>query len=549
MSDPRYRVLITDNLSEGGLNILKACPEIEVVMGSPQNVREELREADGIIIRSGTTLTAEILEGQERLKVIVRAGVGVDNVDLDAATREGIVVMNTPTGNTTSTAEHAFALMLSMARNIPQASATMKAGGWDRKKFTGTQLAGKTLAVIGLGRIGITLARRAIAFEMKVIGYDPFMSEERAREEGIELYREVDDLIDKCDFISVHTPLTDETRNLINAERIARMRPSVRIVNCARGGIINEADLIAAVQAGKVAGAALDVYPKEPPAADDPIRSEANIITTPHLGASTAEAQESVACEAAEIISAFLVDNEVRHAINMAPISGAELEDAKAYLDLGYRLGLMQSQILSQRFKSAGLKEAQITYQGEVADRKTRLITAAFVSGLLSSGTGEPANIINAESIARERGINITQSSCRDAGDFSSIVHAKLKTDNGDFEVSGTIFGDHFLRLVRIDGFALDAYLDGQLLIFRHHDKPGLIGFIGTECGQHGINISHMALGRSSIGGEAVAVLNLDSVPGPEICAEVAGHENVTGIDLVTLPKAGAPLPWLDSRK
>ena len=549
MNDSKLRILITDNLSDAGLAILQESPELEIVMGSPENVREQLQEVDGVIIRSGTKLTAEVLAGQPRLKVIVRAGVGVDNVDLDAATREGIIVMNTPAGNTTSTAEHAFALMASLSRNIPQAAATMKAGGWDRSKYTGSQLAGKTLAVIGLGRIGLTLARRALAFEMKVIGYDPFLSEERAREFGIELYREVDDVIDKCDYLSVHTPLTEETRGLINAERMQRMRPGARIINCARGGIVDEADLIAAVRAGTIAGAALDVYPQEPPAKDDPIRGVDNIITTPHLGASTAEAQESVAVEAAEIISAFLVNNEVRHAINMAPISGPELQESRAYLDLGYRLGLLQTQLLKQRFQSAGIQEAKIAYRGEVSEKKTRLITSAYIAGLLSFGAEEPANIINAESIARERGIQITESSSREAGDFTSIVTTTLVTDNGEFSVSGTIFGDRFLRLVRLDGFHLDAYLDGQLLIFRHQDKPGLIGFIGTVCGNHGVNISHMSLGREDNGGEAIAVLNLDSVPSKEAAEEVLAHAAVTGVELVTLPPSGEPLPWLDSAK
>ena len=549
MSDSKIRVLITDNLSEAGLAILRESPELEIVKGSPENVREQLQDVEGVIIRSATKLTAEVLAGQPRLKVIVRAGVGVDNVDLDAATREGIIVMNTPAGNTTSTAELAFALMASLSRNIPQAAATMKDGGWDRKKFTGSQLAGKTLAVIGLGRIGLTLAKRALAFEMKVIGYDPFLSEERAREFGIELFREVDDVIDKCDYISVHTPLTPETKGLINAERMKKMRPGARIINCARGGIVDEADLVEAVKSGTIAGAGLDVYPQEPPAADDSIRGVDNIITTPHLGASTEEAQEAVAVEAADIITAFLVNNEVRHAINMAPISGTELQESKAYLDLGYRLGLLQTQLLKQRFKSAGIQEAKITFRGEVSEKKTRLITSAFVAGLLSSGADEPANIINAESIARERGIQITESSSREGGDFTSLVSTTLVTNNGEFSVSGTIFGDRFLRLVRLDGFHLDAYLDGQLLIFRHEDKPGLIGFIGTVCGKHGVNISHMSLGREENGGDAIAVLNLDSVPSEAAAAEVLGHAAVTGVDLVALPKAGEPLPWLDSAK
>jgi D-3-phosphoglycerate dehydrogenase / 2-oxoglutarate reductase len=544
-----HRVLITDNLSAAGMQILESNPDIEIVTGSPENVREELQDVDGIIIRSGTKLTADVLTGQPRLKVIVRAGVGVDNVDLDAATREGIVVMNTPTGNTTSTAEHTFAMLLAVARNIPQAVATMRQGNWDRKKFTGSQLAGKTLAVIGLGRIGLTVAKRAVAFEMNVIGYDPFLSEERAREYGIGLYRDVDEIIDKCDFLSVHTPLTDETRGLINSERLAKMRPGARVINCARGGIIDEADLAKAVAEGVIAGAALDVYEQEPPAADSPLRSVDGIITTPHLAASTEEAQESVAIEAVDIITSFLVKNEVRHAINMAPISGTELEESKRYLDLGYRLGLLQSQLLTQRFKSAGLKEAKITYRGDVADRKTRLITSAYVAGLLSSPIGEPASIINSEMIARERGIQITESTSRESGDFTTVVSTTVVTDHGEFSAAGTIFGNEFLRLVRLDGFPLDAYLDGQLLIYRHVDKPGLIGYIGTVCGNYDVNISHMALGRAQTGGDSVAVLNIDTSPSEEARKEIGDHEFVVGVEHVQLPKAGAPLPWLDSKR
>lgn len=551
----KQRVLITDKLSKAGLKVLEASPELEIVNLSgaepkltPEQVRQELFNADAIIIRSETKLTAAILDGQTRVKVIARAGVGVDNVDLEAATRQGIIVMNTPAGNTTSTAELAFAMMIALARNIPQASAVMKAGGWDRSKFTGTQLAGKTLAVIGLGRIGLTLAKRALAFEMQVVGYDPLLSEDRAREFGITLYRDVDQIVDKCDFLSVHTPLTPETTGLLNAERLARMKKGARLINCARGGIIDEDALADAIESGHIGGAALDVFVEEPPAKDHRLRKLDKVITTPHLGASTAEAQEAVAVEAAEIITAFLVNNEVRHAINMVPISGAEMKDVKSFLDLGYRLGLLQKQMLAQRFKCAGIKEARITYRGEVAKRKTKLITSAFVAGLISAGVEEPANIINADVVARERGIQITESTSDQAGDFASLMSTTLVTDNGQFEVSGTIFGNEFLRLVRLDGFQLEAYLDSHLLIFRHQDKPGLIGFIGSVLGKHGVNISNMALGRSQVGGDAVAVLNLDSSPSDAARAEIEGHPNVTGVDIVRLPVAGEALPWLDSR-
>jgi D-3-phosphoglycerate dehydrogenase len=539
------RVLITDKLSPAGLNILEVIPEIELDVRSglsPEDVREALKESDGIIIRSGTKLTAEILDGQPRLRVIVRAGVGVDNIDLPAATREGIVVMNTPAGNTTSTAEHTIAMLMALSRNIGPASASMHAGKWDRKAFTGTQLAGKTLAIIGLGRIGQSVARRAKGLEMKVIGYDPFLSPERAAEQGIELFQDVDKLVTHCDYLTVHTPLTDETKSLINARRIATMRKEVRIINCARGGIVNENDLADAIESGHVAGAALDVFETEPPG-DSRLLKFPNVLCTPHLGASTNEAQESVAIEAAEIVSGFLLRNEVRHSVNMAPISATEMEDMKMYLDLGRRLGLL----LAQLNKSGSVRSANVQYRGEAATKKTRLITASFTTGLLESALDETVNLVNAEMMAHDRGIEITESSSLEIGNFSTIVSATITTDSGELTAAGTMFGHQYLRLVRLGQFQLDAYIDGLLLIYRHQDVPGLIGFIGTIFGKHNVNIAHMALGRERNvpGGDSVAVLNLDSEPSAEALAEVLSHPEVTGVELIKLPPAGAPLPWL----
>ena len=545
-----YRVLVTDNLSKAGLKILQATPGIEIddrggQKMSSEQLRDALSQADGVVVRSGYKLTPDVLKDQRRLKAIVRAGVGVDNIDLPAATREGIVVMNTPAGNTTSTAEHTIAMMMALSRNIASACASLKGGQWDRKSFTGTQLAGKTLAVVGLGRIGLSVARRAIGLEMKVLGFDPFLSAERAAQEGIELSRDLDEILPKCDYLTVHTPMTSETAGLINADRIARMRKGVRIINCARGGIVDEPALAAAIQSGHVAGAALDVFVTEPPPKDSPLVNLPQVLVTPHLGASTDEAQELVAVEAAEIITGFLVRNEVRHAVNMAPISSTEMADMQIYLDLGLRLGLLLSQL-----RKDGVKSAKLHYRGDAATKKTRLISSAFAAGLLSSALSENVNIVNAELLAHERGIEITESSSTEVGDFSTLVSATVVTDHGELTAAGTIFGKQFLRLVKLDQFQLDAYLDGLLLLYRHIDKPGVIGYIGTIFGKHQVNIAHMALGRlkNEPGGPSIAVLNLDNAPSAAALTEVSQNDAVQGVQLVQLPAAGAPLPWLVCR-
>lgn len=543
-----HRVLVTDNLSAAGLKILEEHPDIDLhvqteLAKEPEQLREVLAEFDGIIIRSATKLKPEILEGQPRLKAIVRAGVGVDNIDLPAATREGIVVMNTPAGNTVSTAEHTITLMMALSRNIGPADASMHAGKWERKLFTGTQVAGKTLGVVGLGRVGIAVAQRAIGLEMRVLGYDPFISSERAEEYGIELYRDVDELVQHCDYITVHTPMTPETANLINAERIAKMPRGVRIINCARGGIIDEQALADAVESGHVAGAALDVFEQEPPDPEHRLLKMPSVLATPHLGASTDEAQEMVALEAAEIMTGFLVRNEVRHAINMAPVSASEMAGIKKYIDLSYRLGLL----LGQQTEGKGIKSAQVSYKGDVATRPVKLMTSAFTCGLLSQALGERINVVNASVLADERDVEISVSTSKDAGDFSTLISVSVETDNRRLSAAGTMLGNEYLRLIRMDDFQLDAYLDGQLLIFRHNDVPGIIGAIGTTCGKHNVNIGHMAVGRKTAerGGEALAVLNIDNEPPAEALSEIGGHNDVTGVELVKLPEAGAGLPWL----
>ena len=541
------RVLITDNLAPIGRDVLEAADGIEVDIRdgiNKEDTRDELKaalaEADGIIIRSATKLRPDVLEGQTRLKAVVRAGVGTDNIDKDAATRAGIVVMNTPGGNTISTAEHTIAMLLAMSRNIAPAAQSMREGRWDRKKYTGTQVAGKTIAVIGLGRIGQEVAHRCNGLQMNVIGFDPIMNADKAAAMGIELVPDVDEIVTRCDFLTVHTPLNDHTRDLINAERMAKMKKGARLINCARGGIINEADLADAIESGHIGGAALDVFTSEPPT-DRRLVELPQVLSVPHLGASTEEAQEQVALEAAEIMVGFLTRGEIRHPVNMAPVSAKEMETVRPYLDLGHRLGTLAGQLPHDP-----VGKVQLQFRGEAATKPTDLISSAFTAGLLSTSMEGTVDIINASMTAQDRGIEIEESKSSETGNFSTLVSATLSGSGGDLRVAGTMFGESFLRLVRIDDFQLDAYLDGQMIVYRHKDVPGLIGRVGTILGEAGVNISHMAVGRKSDqpGGDAIGVLNLDSEPSAETIEAIGAIDGVAAVNAVALPKAGVPLPF-----
>ena len=541
----KYRVLVTDKLAEEGLAFLRAQEEIEVVVDTKlakdsAALRAALQQADGIAVRSGTQLTAEVLENQKRLRAIVRAGVGVDNIDVPAATRQGIVVMNTPGGNTVSTAEHTMALLLALARNVPQANDSLKAGKWDRNVFTGSQLEGKTLGIIGLGRVGLAVARRALAFGMTVVGYDPLLSAEKALENGIESVSRLDDLWPRCDFISLHTPLTAETRNIIDAQAISLMRPSVRIINCARGGLIDETALVEALGTGKVAGAAVDVFDPEPPPPGLPLIANPRTVVTPHLGASTEEAQVSVAVEAARLLSDFLVRGQVRFAVNMPTLDRAELQDVRLYLDLAWRLGMLHSQM-----DRGTIRSARLIYRGEVASKNTRLITASFAAGLMESALEQPVNLVNALSLARERGLEIAEQTAEAPGDFASMMQSEVTTDRRTYSAAGTLFGKQFLRLVRLGSYLLDAHIDGTLLIFTHKDRPGLIGFIGQTLGDEGVNIAQMNVGREQRGGEAIGVVNLDSVPTPKALETLQAHPHILSLSVIKLPPRGVLPPWL----
>lgn len=540
-----YRVLVTDKLAAEGLEILRSEPGLELVEDTklakdPAALRAALAEADGIVIRSGTTLTPEILSGQSRLKAIVRAGVGVDNIDVPTATRHGIVVMNTPGGNTVSTAEHALALILALSRNVAPACQSLKAGKWDRNKFTGTQLGGKTLGVVGLGRVGLAAAKRAQGFDMRVVGFDPFLSAERAAELGIESVAQLSELWPKCDYITLHTPLTEETRNLIGTEALAAMKPGVRIVNCARGGLIDEAALLAALESGKVAGAAIDVFDPEPPPADDPLILHPKVLVTPHLGASTEEAQVSVAVEAAHLLCNFFQRGEVRFSVNMAAMDKAELEDLGVYLDLARRLGMLHAQMDRGVAKSVALR-----YRGEVAGKNTKLITASFAAGWLEVALQGEVNLVNAQVMLRERGIHFSETASKDPEDFGSLIEAEVATERKSYVASGALFGKQRIRLVRLGPYQMDASPAGTILVFTHNDRPGLIGFLGTTLGRYGVNIAQMNVGRERAGGEAIGVVNLDSVPPEAALEEVRKNPDILSVRVITLPNEGERPSWL----
>jgi D-3-phosphoglycerate dehydrogenase len=536
-------IIVLDTLSPDGLALLEAAKSQgithEVKTGlKGDDLRDALAQHDGAICRSGVKITADALAGNHRLRAIVRAGVGTDNIDKEAATRLGIVVMNTPAGNTLSTAEHAFALMLGLSRNVAAADASLRAQKWDRNKFMGAQLAGKTLGIVGLGRIGQAVAERARAFDMRVLGYDPFLSPDRAAELGIELVESVRGMLPDVDYLTVHTPLTDETRHLVGMKELEILKPGVRLINCARGGIYDEAALVEGLKRGLIGGVALDVFEKEP-CTDSPLFGMPGVLVTPHLGASTEEAQSQVAVEGVGLLVDFLTTGAVRHAVNSSAIDPAAIEGVRGFLDLAWRLGQLLAQLDSGHPRSCS-----ISYRGEIATRNTRLVTAAFAAGLLE-GACEDVNIVNAEMLLRERGIELVEQSRTDPGAFSSVVAVDLVAGDQVHRAAGTLFGHSMPRIVQLEGYRLEAYLDGVLLVFTHQDVPGIIGRVGTAFGQLGVNIAQMTVGRSTPGGDAIGVLNLDQEPAADAVAAVLGCPGVRSAKVISLPPAGRLPPWL----
>ncbi|HSB51565.1 MAG TPA: phosphoglycerate dehydrogenase [Dissulfurispiraceae bacterium] len=524
------KVLVSDNISSKGVEILKKAGLTVDVKTSlkPEELKSVIAEYDALVIRSATKVTADIIDAAANLKVIGRAGSGLDNVDKAAASKKGVVVMNTPGGNTITTAEHTIAMIFAMARKIPQASASMAAGKWDKKKYTGIELFNKTLGIIGLGKIGTEVAKRAQGFGMNVIAYDPFLSEDKAHELGI-VKMEIADVIKSADFITLHTPLTADTRNIINAESIKTMKTGVFIVNCARGGIVNEKDLYEALEGGKVAGAALDVFEKEPPE-NSPLVGHEKVVTTPHLGASTTEAQENVAIAIAEQIVDCLVYGTIRNAVNFPSIPADQAGVLHPYITLAEKLGAFTSQIFE-----GGIKEVTIEYRGDVSILNTAPLTIAAVKGLLTPILEETVNFVNAPLIAKERGIEVKELKSREAGDYVSLIVIKVKSKKKEISVDGTLFSKKDPRIVRIDNFTVEIVPEGHMVFMYNNDKPGVIGNIGTLMGRNKINISRMHFGRESEGGLAISVVNIDSPVNEAIVAEIKKLPNILDVKVIDL--------------
>jgi len=525
------RVLVSDPLSKKGLEILEQTKSLRVDLKpglAPEELKKIIPEYDAIIIRSETKLKADIIEAGSRLRVIGRAGIGLDNVDLPAATKKGIVVMNTPQENAIAAAEHTIALMLSISRKVPQANASLKAGKWEKKRFMGVELYQKILGLIGIGVIGTIVADRARGLKMKVIGYDPYLSPEVAEKKGVELVS-FDELLSRSDFISVHTPLTEETRNLIDQNAISKMKKGVILVNCARGGIINEKDLYEAIRSGKVAGAALDVFEKEP-AVGNPLLELEEVIGTPHLGASTEEAQENVAIAISQQVVDYLLHGEARNTVNMPAVSPDILLFLRPYLRLGEKLGSFLGQI-----SNYAIEEILVEYHGEVVEYGTKPITTSILKGLLTPFVGDTVNFVNAPVMAKERGIRVTESVSQSAEDFASLIGLTVRSKMEQNYIAGTLFGRKELRIVKLNDFFIEAIPEGYILLVNNYDRPGVIGNIGTALGSRNINIATMQFGRDRMGGMAISLLHLDSPLPTGMLGEILRLPNIISVRQIEL--------------
>jgi D-3-phosphoglycerate dehydrogenase len=509
------RVLIADKLSPAAAQIFKDRGiETDVKTGLERDALIKIiGDYDGIAVRSATKVTEKVIAAANGLKVIGRAGIGVDNIDVPAATAKGIIVMNTPFGNSITTAEHAIALLFALARQIPQADTSTQAGKWEKNRFMGVELTAKTLGIVGCGNIGSIVADRALGLRMKVIAYDPFLSAERAKDIGVEKV-EFDDLLARADFISFHTPLTDKTKNILNADSLARTRKGVRIINCARGGLVDEKALRAALDSGHVAGAAFDVFSTEP-ATENPLFGHPNVVCTPHLGAATSEAQENVALQIAEQMSDYLLRGAISNAVNFPSITAEEAPKLKPFIALAEKLGSFAGQLTE-----TGISKVQITYEGAVSQMKTKALTSAALAGLLRPMLGD-VNVVSSAVIAKERGMVVEETTREAAGDYESLITVTVVTERQSRAVSGTVFADGRPRLVNIKGIRMDAEFGPSMIYITNLDKPGFIGKFSSTLGDAGINIATFHVGREAPGGNAVALIEIDGELPADVLAKV----------------------------
>lgn len=519
-----FKILISDKLEKEGLDILTADKNFQVdcKFGIPvAELKNIIKDYDALIVRSGTQVTVEIIEAADKLKVIGRAGVGLDNVDLSAATKKGVVAMNTPAGNTTSTAEHTMSLILALSRNIPQAVASLKNGKWERSKFTGVELHGKTLGIIGLGRIGSTVAKMAQAFGMTTVGHDPYLSVEIAAKNGIKLIA-LEEIYRTADYITVHIPKTNETAAMISDKQIALMKKSVRLINCARGGIIDEKALMKALQEKRIAGAALDVYDVEPPDFNSPLFKLDNCITTPHLGASTSEAQVNVAVEIAQAVKDALSGRGIRNAANFPSLSTEAYKAIEPYLDLGERMGKFAGQLVQ-----GAMKEVKITYSGAVAKEKVTAVSMALAKGLLTPILGDTVNNISAMNMMKERGVNLQEIVSSQEGEYVNAIALDIVTDKEPFSLLGTLSSNKQPRIAKVNNVYVEAIPSGHMLFINNNDKPGIVGAIGTILAQARINIAGITLGRENHQGVAVSVVNVDSEIPESVISSLRQTKNI----------------------
>lgn len=528
-----FKVMIRDSMSPVAREILEATGQIEVVVDNdkstndPERLAEIIGEFDGLAVRSGTRVTEAVLARASKLKVIGRAGVGVDNIDVEAATRNGVVVMNAPGGNTVTTGEHAIAMLLAVARNIPQGTATLKEGQWAKKALMGVELTGKTLGVVGLGHVGRVVATLANGLRMKVIASDPFVSAEAAEALHVELVP-IDDLYARSDFITLHVPRLKETVNMINADTLGRMKPGVRLVNCSRGEVVKLDDLHAALESGHVAGAALDVLPTEPPDADMPLLKHPRVIFTPHLGASTGEAQVKVAEMIANQMASYLMHDVIVHAVNFPSVSREVMAQIRPWVDMAEKMGALMGQMVS------GIHHITMTYSGDVAELETRPLTHAALKGFLGVFTDKPVNFVNARAIAKAKGIKVKETLSKDRSSYTGTIRMRLEDyEEGPNEIWGTIFGDKHPRIVRFGKIYMDAIPEGPMIVIQNIDKPGVIGNVGTTLGKHNINIGRFQLGR--LGDRAVCMVNIDTPADDSTIEDIRALPNMISVKQVHL--------------